>query len=187
MTWFTVSVGSVAALGAWCILRVRREYMRRDRLSPVSIGAVWVLYVSHFAVTAAAAATSLWLVPVNKTIMLVGGLVLASCGVTLLVGGIVSLGSLRRMSGMDTGALVTTGAYQWSRNPQNVGWALFLMGIALVGRSALAVGMAAVFWAAFRAYVPAEEKFLERILGDEYRDYKASSHRCLGRPGTPSV
>lgn len=47
MEWFVLTIGVIAAFGAWCILRVRREYLQQDHLSPPSIVGVWVLYVSH--------------------------------------------------------------------------------------------------------------------------------------------
>lgn len=187
MDWLAVAIGFVCALGAWCILRVRREYRRHDRLSPLSVVGVWVLYVGHFVVTAAAAAASRWPVPLHDTIAVIGGMLLLGVGGLLFLAGIVSFRSFRRMSGMDTSTLVTTGAYRWSRNPQNVGWALFLVGVALLGRSGLALLMAAVFLASFRAYVAAEEEFLERIFGAAYRDYRARSHRYLGPPRGPAA
>jgi protein-S-isoprenylcysteine O-methyltransferase Ste14 len=184
---YWLAIAFVCALGAWCILRVRREYLRQDRLSPPSVIGVWVLYVSHFVITAVAAATSRWPMPVHGTIAITGGILLLGVGGFLFLAGIISFRSFRRMSGMDTSTLVTTGAYRWSRNPQNVGWALFLVGLALIGRSALALLLAALFWGSFRAYVPAEEKFLERIFGTDYRDYRARSHRYLGPPQRPAV
>jgi protein-S-isoprenylcysteine O-methyltransferase Ste14 len=86
-------------------------------------------------------------------IAVISGIVLLGVGGSLFVARIISFRSYRRISGVDTSILVTTGAYRWSRNPQNVGWALFLVGIALIGRSALALLMAAVFWGTFHAYV----------------------------------
>jgi len=185
--WLAVTIAVVCALGAWCILRVRREYLERDRLSAPSVIGVWVLYLGHFAVTLVAAATSRWPMPLHESIAVSGGILLLAVGGFLFLAGIVSFRSFRRMSGMDTGSLVTIGAYRWSRNPQNVGWALFLVGVALLGRSALALLLAAAFWGSFRAYVPAEEKFLERIFGAEYRDYRARSHRYLGPPRRPAA
>jgi protein-S-isoprenylcysteine O-methyltransferase Ste14 len=184
MEWF-VAIGFVSALGVWCTLRVRREYLRQDHLSPLTIVGVWVLYVSHVVVTVCAAVTSRWTIPLDYKIAVVSSIVLIGVGGFLILAGIFSFRSFRRMSGMDTNTLVTTGVYRWSRNPQNVGWALVLVGIALVGRSGLALLMAGVFWTAFRAYVVLEEAFLERIFGDEYRDYKAWSHRYFGAPRKP--
>ncbi len=182
MGWYAAAIGLVIALGAWCISRVRAEYLREATLSRLTVAAVWVLYVAHFAITLSAAVTSRWPVPLNPTGARVAGTLLLGGGALLFVGGIVSFRSLRRMSGLDIGTLVTTGAYRWSRNPQNVGWAFFLAGIAVAGRSALALLMAVVFWVAFRVYVTAEEDFLERTFGEAYRDYRASTHRYLGPP-----
>jgi protein-S-isoprenylcysteine O-methyltransferase Ste14 len=187
MEWYAAAVGLVVAFGAWCIFRVRAEYHQEDRLSPLTVVAVWALYIAHFGITLAAASTSRWSVPVNLADARVAGILLLGVGALLFVGGILSFRSFRRMSGLDNSRLVTTGAYRWSRNPQNVGWALFLIGVAVVGRSALALLMAALFWATFRAYVSAEEQFLERTFGEAYRDYCASTHRYLGPPHRPTV
>jgi protein-S-isoprenylcysteine O-methyltransferase Ste14 len=187
MEWYAAAVGFVLAFGAWCTLRVRAEYLQGVRLSHPTIFSVWVLYIAHFGITLAAALTSRWPAPVNLAVARVAGILLLGVGALLFVGGIASFRSFRRMSGLDNSRLVTTGAYRWSRNPQNVGWALFLAGIALFGRSGLALLMAAVFWATFRAYVPAEEEFLKRIFGEAYLDYCASTHRYLGPPRRPAV
>jgi protein-S-isoprenylcysteine O-methyltransferase Ste14 len=182
MEWYAATVGLVLAFGVWCILRVRAEYLQEARLSPPTIVGVWVLYIAHFGITLAAALTSRWRVPANLAVARVAGILLLGVGALLFVGGIVSFRSFRRMSGLDNSHLVTTGAYRWSRHPQNVGWALVLAGIALVGHSALALLLAAAFWATFRAYLPAEEDFLKRTFGEAYLDYCASTNRYFGPP-----
>ena len=178
MEWYGAAVGLVIASGVWCIFRVRAEYLRAPTLSRLTVAAVWVLYIAHFAITLAAAATSRWPVPVNLASARIAGIL-------LLGGGIVSFRSFRRMSGLDISTLVTTGVYRWSRNPQNVGWAFFLAGIAVAGRSAFALLIAVLFWVTFQVYVTAEEEFLERAFGEAYREYRASSHRYLGPPRKP--
>lgn len=187
MGWYAAAVGLIVVLGAGCILRVRAELLREARLSGVTFVSVWLLYTAHFAITLAAAATSRWPLPLSPVGARVAGVLLVGVGALLFVGGIVSFRSFRRMSGLDTSRLVTNGAYRWSRNPQNVGWALFLVGIAFAGRSGLALLMAGVFWVTFRAYVSAEEAFLSRTFGEAYRDYCASTHRYLGPPRRPAV
>ena len=76
--------------------------------------------------------------------------------------------------------------YRWSRNPQNVGWTLFLAGLGLAARSGLVLLLAGFFWVTFALYVSAEEEFLERIFGDAYRRYRRSSHRYFGPPCGPA-
>lgn len=90
--------------------------------------------------------------------------------------------TLRKMSGMETTRLISFGIFRWSRNLQNVGWALALLGIALLGKSAMAVFLVILFGVGFRIYSPIEEKYLEKIFGQEYRQYCASTSRYFGLP-----
>ena len=78
--------------------------------------------------------------------------------------------------------LVTGGPYQVSRNPMYVaglsawlGWTVFY------GSPAVLVGLA-LLWTLFTVRViPYEERQLEGLFGDEYRAYKRSVRRWLGR------
>ena len=82
--------------------------------------------------------------------------------------------------------LVTGGPYQYSRNPMYVsglfawlGWTLFY------GSPAVLVGLV-VLWLAFTLRViPYEECQLEALFGAEYREYKRSVGRWIGRRPTP--
>ena len=66
---------------------------------------------------------------------------------------------------------MTTGIYRWSRNPQNVGWMMFLLGTSILGRSGLALLLAGLFWVGFVEYVPKEERQLAAQFGGQYLDY----------------
>ena len=113
------------------------------------------------------------------------GAVAAGLGIVLFTAGTISFGSYGRMSGIVNGKLVTTGVYRWSRNPQNVGWMMFLLGISILGQSGLAFLLAGLFWVGFVAYVRKEERQLEEQFGGPYLDYLERTHRYLGtsRPG----
>lgn len=82
---------------------------------------------------------SVWLIPINEKVALIGGLVMLGVGVVIMLAGMIEFRSIRRISGLDTSELVTTGIYQWSRNPQYFGWFLVLLGISLIGSSGLAL------------------------------------------------
>jgi protein-S-isoprenylcysteine O-methyltransferase Ste14 len=78
--------------------------------------------------------------------------------------------------------LVTDGPYRFSRNPMYVsaflvwlGWAIFY------GSPTVLVGLG-LLWSlfAFRV-IPREERQLEALFGDEFRDYKRSVRRWAGR------
>ncbi len=86
----------------------------------------------------------------------------------------------RQLSATRAGALVTSGVYRFSRNPQYAGYVLQLAGLALARRSAVAAALAAGPAAAFRWWVPVEERHLAREFGDTYRAYKARAPRWLG-------
>lgn len=112
------------------------------------------------------------------------GIILTLAGTVLYALGILPLRSIRRMSGVDTNKLITEGVFSWTRNPQNVGWILFLFGVGLMARSWLALGTAAGFALVFAVYVLMEEKHLAGIYGESYQRYKVQSHRYLGWPGS---
>ena len=87
-------------------------------------------------------------------------------------------------SALTTSGLKSGGVYRLSRNPQNVGWAISLLGVALARRSGLGASLVALFCAAFATYLPIEETFLEQTYGEAYRRYKQRTPRILGwRPG----
>jgi protein-S-isoprenylcysteine O-methyltransferase Ste14 len=115
--------------------------------------------------------------------MTVGGGVLSVFGLWLYAASIKRFSSFGQLSGLEEGELVTGGVYRYTRNPQIVGWGLALLGAALAGRSAKAVGLVAVYFLIHRLYFPFEERRLERVFGAEYRHYLARTPRFLGLPG----
>lgn len=164
----------------WALRRVSREFLEDGHLSPTTSRAVYVAYSLHaLAFLVAVRRPEPPALPRAAAITL--GLPLALTGATLFVWGWRGL-PVADDSGLATGGLVTGGAYRLSRNPQNVGWALLLTGVALARRSGLGLGLTALFWGAFRAYVPLEEAFLERTYGEAYRRYRARTPRFLGQP-----
>ena len=75
--------------------------------------------------------------------------------------------------------LVTTGPYALSRNPMYLGHLRFLAGLGRATGSPFAAG--ALVWQAFRLSdrVAIDEERLERIFGDEYREYRRRVPRWL--------
>lgn len=183
MSWETgvgLAIAVVAAVALWSLLRMRGEF-GRVRSSASALG-VWVIYLLHLAIVIVSAVRMLWPVPIPLELALVAGGVLLAGGVTLCAAGMWKFGSVRRMFGRDHSRLITEGIYAWSRNPQNVGWILAQFGISLMGRSGLALLMSAVFAVIFLVYVRYEERHLENVFGDEYREYLRRSHRFVGLP-----
>lgn len=178
---FWLGVAALVLLSCLTLWSVRRDYRNRPKLSPLSVTIVWALYFFHFGLEIFAALNHYWPFRLGGFFIVLGAsLVLAGTIVYAL--GILHLRSIRRMSGVDTGRLIRTGIYRWSRNPQNLGWELVLLGIGLISGSFLALILAVMFWVIFAAYVPMEERYLESIYGDRYQQYKSHSHRYFGLP-----
>ena len=100
----------------------------------------------------------------------------------MMIAAMIEFRSMQRVSGQQVDQLITTGIYRWSRHPQNVGWALAMIGIAITGRSGAGLLLAGIFSILFWIYIPIEERYLERVFGDEYRHFQESTARLFGFP-----
>ena len=189
---FAVALG----LRAVSIYRARRDLRRDDLLTRSTAVAVWLTYIVHGAAVLWAAIARAWPMPLapgreswalgrpeeaEVSAHRLGG-VLIIVGAVIVFAAVWEFRSLARMSGRRTDKLITTGPYRYSRNPQNVGWFLGLLGIAVYGRSSVGLLFAVLLLAAFRTYVPIEEKHLERVYGTEWQRYRQHTPRFLGLP-----
>ena len=77
-------------------------------------------------------------------------------------------------------AIVSSGPYRISRNPMYVGMAALLLGLSLIlGSYVLLLGLALFIWVVHFAVVLPEERYLESLHGETYRQYKQSVRRWL--------
>lgn len=76
-------------------------------------------------------------------------------------------------------SLVTSGPYAVSRNPMYVGWGLLQLGIGVIAGSGWVLATLPLVGAAVHHGVLQEERRLEEIFGDEYRQYVAKVHRYV--------
>jgi protein-S-isoprenylcysteine O-methyltransferase Ste14 len=107
-------------------------------------------------------------------------------GLVFYIGGIL-VGVLGLVSFARAEGLVLRGIHRYSRNPLYVGWALAILGMALMGWSTSVWSIAfAIYWLVTLVYlhwtVTLEEAFLLRKYGDAYRDYLNSTPRYFGTP-----
>lgn len=168
-------------LTAVALTRVRREFARRRTLSATSGVLVWVIYLWLTALVALFAWRSLWPLRIAQPILTFLGGILTLLGALLFALAVYQFRSLARMSGRKEDELITGGVYHYSRNPQNVGWLLLLVGISLIGGSAAALALTFLFWLVLHAYlVTAEEPHLTRVFGESYRRYLSTTPRYLG-------
>jgi protein-S-isoprenylcysteine O-methyltransferase Ste14 len=185
MSWLilTLALIVIVAIGAWTLTRGRNEQQHDGHRSLLTACGVWAVYLLHTAATIAAAVwvdDGSWPTP-PVAAWIVGG-VLIAFGVGLCAWGMASFRSFSRISGTETDQLVTGGAYRFSRNPQNTGWGIMLVGIAIAGHSTAALLLAAGFWLVFIYYLRHEERFLRRAFADSYIQYCQRAPRFFGRP-----
>lgn len=86
-------------------------------------------------------------------------------------------------------ALVTGGVYRLTRNPMYLGMVLILAGLALALGSATPWTAPLVFalWIE-RCFIRAEERAMEALFGESYREYRSGVRRWIGtRPAGPAV
>ncbi len=183
---FALGLAILFVVGTWCGIRLRSEYGSGGKPTLPTVALVWAFYGIHFSLVATAAVESTWPIPLPKTVSIAGGLLLMGLGGWIYLSAVSAFRSMRRLSGLDTTALITNGMYRYSRNPQTVGWMLVLLGAAVLSASGMVLLLGALFWISFRLYLPLEEALLERLHGRAYRAYRARTRRYLGvqRQGT---
>jgi protein-S-isoprenylcysteine O-methyltransferase Ste14 len=77
-------------------------------------------------------------------------------------------------------ALVTTGFYRYTRNPMYIGMATGLTGIAILFGCLSAFLPIPIFILIIQErFIKGEERFLEEIFGDEYRQFKKRVRRWI--------
>jgi len=77
-------------------------------------------------------------------------------------------------------ALALDGPYRFTRNPMYLGMALVQGGLALAGNALWPLlALVPVIWVIRTQVIAKEERYLEALFGDEYRDFKARVRRWI--------
>ena len=180
--FFSAFLLVVTALIVFRIL-VRRDYRRKGRLTPLSGFlelAIWGLYMGFPYLYNPAEWAWFWSrdVPVSTPIRIAG----VTCIVVGLAWAFATMFwfGLRRAFGLRVDALIQSGPYRVSRNPQIVGGCLLVVGSAALWPSWYAVGWVALYGVVAHLMVLAEEEHLHRVYGEEYVGYCERVPRYLG-------
>jgi len=187
MAWIGAGIG--VAIGIWIVLAtyvfagVKKTYDENGMFTNKLLTFWLVMWGFYHLALILSSWYGVWPLPMNKTVALVGGLVLIVAGVTMLAAGMREFRSLRRSCGQDVSELITTGVYRWSRNPQFIGCLLYLLGISLAGRSLFAFALTGAAALLISWYtVRLAEPYLERLYGREYQVYRSGTARWFGAP-----
>ncbi len=112
------------------------------------------------------------------------GVSMVAVGLALVGWGVHSLG-VQATSGLQS-ELVTTGPFQYSRNPQYLGEMIWIAGYAVVTNSSLALG-AGAFGCLLFVLVPfTEEPWLRNRHGAAFDRYMTAVPRFVGRASFPA-
>lgn len=179
-----VGVGA-ALLAAGGFIALRRAHAERARSGQITVPTViaaFVAYLGPSVCLVVASWWSAWLLPLPRGLAYVFGGALLVVGLIGYSAARREFSSLRRNYGMTADRLITTGPYSYSRNPQLLGWALVLLGVATAGRSGAALALTAIYWVGCVFTIRAEEQALERVFGEEHRRYRAAVPRYLRLP-----
>lgn len=157
------------------LLYARWEYRSRGRLSLLGLfGLCAMLFVPNLVLHCA----SDYQAP-SKPLEYIG-LFIAALGLGFCLLGIVHFRSVAKVFCLDAGRLTQSGPYRWSRNPQYLGWILFLLGIAFYDWSYWSLAVFLLVAISLHFLVLVEEEHLRRVFGESYVEFCRRVPRYLG-------
>lgn len=151
---------------ATALLFARWEYSRRGKLSLLGSSLLCVMFFVPILMLEYATSYQLPGTPLDYL-----GVVIGLSGLVLCMSGMASFKSLPKVFCVKTGALSVSGIYRWGRNPQYLGWFLFLLGFALTDWSEWCLAALLVSAIGIHLLILVEEQHLLRQFGDTYRQF----------------
>ena len=157
------------------LLYARYEYRRRGKLSAVGLSLLLAMFLASNLILDYATTYAMPSTPLDYV-----GVIIGAAGILLCAVSIVVFRSPLKVLCLDTGTLALSGPYRWSRNPQYVGWFMFLLGFALNDWSGWCLTALAIVAIYLHLLVLIEEEHLLRVFGEPYADYCRAVPRYFG-------
>lgn len=159
------------------LLFARMEYRKYGKLSIVGVLLLCAMlimpnFVLEFATRYEIPSTFL-----DYTGVIIGVFGLILCGL-----GMMAFRSFPRVLCQGADILTVSGVYRWSRNPQYVGWLLFLIGFALNDWSLWCLAALMVVAVSLHLLVLIEEEYLRREFGQQYIEFCGKVPRYFPLP-----
>jgi protein-S-isoprenylcysteine O-methyltransferase Ste14 len=154
--------------------RVRRDYLERGRLTPLSSLLQLLVFVALMCFPYLYNPPGwdwFWKVDLSTDPWY------RAIGLALIIAGfVVAFGTmgwfgLRRAFGVQASGLVQTGTYRFSRNPQILGGYLLVLGVALQWPSLYSLGWIILYGVIAHMMIVTEEEYLTREYGSAYDRY----------------
>lgn len=162
-------------VAAVALLYARWEYRKRGRLTILGLALLCaMLFVPNLILEYATR------YEMPSTLLDFVGLLVGGAGLLLCLISMTFFGSMTKVLCLDAGSLVIAGPYRWSRNPQYVGYFLFLFGFALNDWSLWCLAALLVVAISLHVLVLVEEEHLRRAFGEPYLEFCRKVPRYAG-------
>jgi protein-S-isoprenylcysteine O-methyltransferase Ste14 len=166
----------VFALLAALLLAMTNSEERAQALSGPAAIAVWFVYLIHADTVVSAAYVSTGkITAIPKTPALVVGILVGAAGFALFAWATRTLVNRGGFEGLRATNLVTTGPYALMRQPQNTGWGILLLAVAIAGRSLISLALVAVFCVFVAFLERVEERALRTSFGLDYELWRETT------------
>jgi len=163
-----------------CRVIVKRDYIKKSKLSSLSYSLevlVFALHVNLIYLFIPVKWPNLPSLPDSLALNIIS-LFLFFFGLMILIIAWIGLGSGTSF-GQDKKRLNTDGLYQYSRNPQLIGYGVLLSSFVVMFLSWYSVGWFFLYLVISYFMVQTEEEFLKLRYGEEYRKYCSAVPRVI--------
>ena len=169
---FIIFLGLFLLPAAFAFRRAKSELELHQRISTATFTAALFAYIALAAGIVLGSWLHAWPLPIVEWISQTLGIASMFVGAIVYLTARLQLRSFRQTWALRTNRLLTSGIYRLLRHPQNLGWGLLLGGIALLGRSGMALALTGAYVVTCVIWLPVEEAFLERRFGASYTRYR---------------
>jgi protein-S-isoprenylcysteine O-methyltransferase Ste14 len=159
---------------------IRNDYLNKQKLSPFSYSletVVFALYANFIYLFIPLKWPYLPSLPEDISLKLISIGVMC-IGLLILIIAWFGLGSAPSF-GLDKNKLKSSGIYKYSRNPQLVGYGMFLIVFVILFLSWYSIGWFITYLVISYFMIRSEEEFLELKYGEEYEKYRSVVPRII--------
>ena len=171
----TTTLALAILVSTVALLHARWEYRRRGKLTFFGI---FLLCAMLFTPNLALEFATRYELPATALDYL--GVVIAVVGLVICIASMAHFRSISKVFCVEPGELTVSGPYRWSRNPQYVGYFLFLLGFAINDWSMWCLAALLVVAISLHLLVLIEEEHLQRAFGEQYATFYREIPRYLG-------
>jgi len=172
----------LSLLVLWIIqyFRVKRDYAKFLRRSKLNAIITVISYHIYSLLIMYTAWCNLWAYSnsfrADFTSFVIGSVIGGISGLFYLKV-LIQFKSIKRMVGLDTSELITSGIFSKCRNPHTLSKGIAQLGLGIMGRSSFAIIIGLIWWILNHFNVLEEEKLLEKIFGKKYIRYCSNAPR----------